>query len=318
MIDKLEVRVSAGTAFTSRFESLFLTAKFNFSRHYMIVADLRPFAYDAILHYACRHGKERNHKVELVDTAGMSHLGMVKAIEEIFAVDANRLGVMRIDLAVDVPGVSVPWFAEHARIKYKRFLAKLGVVETAEMGDRQIQTLYYGKRPNVFRIYDKLQEYRIQFQRMLRQIASDIAPPTFEQCFGVPESGHILTRVERQFGGGRIPAELASVGDLVRCAAFNPFESLELVTGGSPEPSPLDYTFTDYCAGMHLRHIARTQGMQAAIAFVIRHSKRNKKWALDKFREFLPVARDSDITAERLFELFQRSVNAQLRGPESA
>ncbi len=318
MIDKLEVRVSAGTAFTQRFKSLFLATKFNPSRHYLMVADLRQYGYDAILHYGCKHGKQHNHKVELVDTSAMNHTAMLDAIQDIFAVDAKQLGVMRIDLAVDVPGISVPWFAEHARIKYKRFLARLGAMDMTEMGNRQIQTLYYGKRPNVFRIYDKVQEYRVQFQKMLRVIDPAIEPPTFEHCFGVPESGYILTRVERQFGGGKIPDQLSFVDDLMGCADFNPFEPLEIITGGSPEPNLSNYSFMDYCAGMHLRHIAETQGLQAAMSFITRTSKRNKAWALKKFREFLPIPTENDITAERLYELFQGSVNAQLHAQKDA
>ena len=77
---------------------------------------------------------------------------------------------MRLDLAVDVEGIGVSWFAEHTRVRYKRWLAKLGVIDAVAMGNREIQTLYYGKRPNVIRIYNKLEEYRVQYQRILRRV----------------------------------------------------------------------------------------------------------------------------------------------------
>ena len=74
----------------------------------------------------------------------------------------------------------------------------------------------------------------------------------------------------------------------------------------------------EYSTGMHLRHLAETEGMQAAIAYITRHSKRNKKWALKKFRDFLPVPGNDDLTSERLFELFQRSIAAQFQAHKAA
>jgi hypothetical protein len=56
-------------------------------------------------------------------------------------------------------------------------------------------------------------------------------------------------------GGGRIPHGLATVGDLRNCGAFNPFDSLEFISLGSPEPSTDNYTFMEYSTGMHLRRL---------------------------------------------------------------
>lgn len=321
MIDKLEVRVPERTALTEEFDSLFIGngIKASSSRHYKFVADLRPNSYNSILHYSCRHGAERNHKLELTDVGTMTLEQMIDEIQQIFQVDANQLWIMRLDLAVDIPGIGVPWFAQHTRVGHKRWMATLGVIDYAEMGKREIQTLYYGKRPNLIRIYNKLEEHRVEYQRIVRAIKkSDLIPPTFEQCFGIPEFGHILTRIERQMGGGRVPAELALVGDLRNCAAFNPFENVEFISGGSPEPDPNDYSFMDYLAGKQLRHLAETEGMQAAIAHITRYSKRNKTWALKKFAPFLPAPSKEDLTSERLFELFQQSVTAQFQAHKTA
>jgi hypothetical protein len=318
MIDKLEVRVPEQVRFTREFEFLFGCVAVRPARHYKTVADLRPFSTDAILHYSCRHGTEHNHKLELVDTGKMTLLEMKQDIRKIFQVNPDELFIMRLDLAVDVEGVGVPWFAEHTRVRYKRWLAKLGVIDTTEMGNRAIQTLYYGKRPNVIRIYNKVEEYRTQYQRILRRVPPGITPATFEEQFGVPEFGHILTRVERQMGGGRIPNALATVGYLQYCADFNPFDGIEFISGGRAEPDPRDYTFMEYSTGMHLRHLAESEGMQAAMSYITRHSKRNKKWALKKFGDFLPVPSKEDLTAARLFELFQRSVTAQFQTDKTA
>jgi len=153
---------------------------------------------------------------------------------------------------------------------------------------------------------------------MLRRLPPGAAVPTFEECFHVPELGHILTRVERQMGGGRIPMVVTTVDDLAHCADFNPFEGLEFISGGSVEPNPNDYSFMDYLAGMQLRHIAKTEGMQAAICHITRYSKRNKSWALKKFHDFLPVPGEADLTSERLFERFQRSIAVQFQAHKAA
>lgn len=318
MIDKLDLRIPARTSLTPEFRSVLPTLPFRDSRHYKFTADLRQFLLNGILHYGCRHGEERNHKLELIDTGVMTLADISKCIQRLFLVNPDTLSIMRLDLAVDVKGIGVPWFAERARVRFKRFLSQLGVIDSIVMGNREIQTLYFGKRPNLIRIYDKLEEHRVQYRRILRSTSSESTPPSFEERFGMPEFGHILTRVERQMGGGRIPVELETVAHLRDCAAFNPFESVEFITGGTPEPHPNDYSFMEYSTGMHLRHLAETQGMQAAMSYITRHSKRNKKWALKKFRDFLPVPSNDDLNSQRLFELYQRSIASQFQGHRAA
>jgi hypothetical protein len=323
MIDKLEIRIPTGTRLMPEVESLFFKVPGRPSRHYLRVHDLRPYGYNAILHHTCLHGKPAeigqqgprgNHKLELIDTCMMSYPEIVAEIEYVFRTNAERLSIMRLDLAVDVEGISVGWFAENTRVARKRWLARLGVLETAEMGNRELQTLYFGKRPNLIRIYNKVEESRVQFRRILREIGDSAVRPTFEEYFGFPETGKTVTRVERQMGGGRIPSVLGTVGQLIDCAEFNPFASIQFIGGGCPEPNAANYSFMDYCTGMHLRHLVQTEGMQSMLAFVTRRSKRNRGWAMKKFKDFLPVSSTSMLTEERLFQLFRESTQAQLNG----
>jgi hypothetical protein len=326
MIDKLEIRIPAGTQFTSEVESIFHTIHGRHSRHYLQALDLRPFGYNAILHYGCLHGRrstpeqkgtQGNHKVELIDTNSMSLAEIVEELEYIFRTPAETLSIMRLDLAVDIDDIGVRWFAEHTRVRYKRWLAKLGIVSAAEMGKNEPQTIYYGKRPNLIRIYDKAEESRMQYRRLLREMRRDFVPPTFEQLFGFPETGKIVTRIERQIGGGRIPSGLATVEQLITCAEFNPFDSIEFIVGGCPEPNAANYSFMEYATGMYLRHLAQTEGMQAMLAFVARNSNRNRGWAMKKFADFLPVANEFSLTAERLFHLYKQSIERQFAGQNS-
>jgi hypothetical protein len=307
-------------------ESLFFSVGGRPSRHYLRVHDLRPYGYSAILHHTCLHGKPAdigqqgprgNHKLELIDTGMMSYAEMLDEIAYVFRTNAERLSIMRLDLAVDIEGIGVRWFAENTRVLRKQWHANLGVIATAQMGKNEPQTLYYGKRPNVIRIYDKVAELRAQFRRFLREIGASTAPPTFEDHFGFPDTGKILTRVERQMGGGRIPAALGTVGQLIDCAEFNPFESIEFVGGGCPEPNAASYSFMDYCTGMYLRHLCQSEGMQSMLAFVTRNSKRNRGWAMKKFADFLPVANEFSFTEERLFHLYKQSIERQFAGQNS-
>ncbi len=144
MIDKLDLRIPARTSLTPEFRLVLPTLPFRQARHYKFTVDLRQCFLNGILHYGCRHGKERNHKLELIDTGVMTLGDMRECIQRLFLVNADTVSIMRVDLAVDVKGIGVPWFAEHARV-------------------REIQTLYFGKRPNLIRVYNKLEENRVQY-----------------------------------------------------------------------------------------------------------------------------------------------------------
>jgi hypothetical protein len=323
MIDKLEIRIPAGTQFTSEVESIFHTIHGRHSRHYLQALDLRPFGYSAILHYGCLHGRRStpeqpgprgNHKVELIDTHLLSYAEILDEIEYVFHIQTEPLSIMRLDLAVDIEGIGVRWFRENTRVSRKQWLANLGVMATAEMGKNEPQTLYYGRRPNLIRIYNKVEECRQQYRRLVRETARNLVPPSFEECYGIPETGKIVTRIERQMGGGRIPSVLETVGQLSTCADFNPFGGIEFVGGGCPEPNPANYSFMELCTGMYLRHLAQTEGMQAMLAFVAHHSNRNRAWARKKFKDFLPVSGKNTLNEDRLFQLFRESTRAQLNG----
>lgn len=209
----------------------------------MRTADLRMYGYEVILHMSCIHG-EPNHKIELVDTGKRSFGFLLNEIERMFDVDPARCGVMRVDCAADVPGVGVLWFHRHARVRWKQFGNEIGelTLEPAgansslysQMGKREIQTLYWGKRPNCYRTYNKVAEWRAEYRRFCqrgipalikrmkkagasaKQISwrlrseginpdADVCDPPFEEIYGVPERGYTLTRCERQIAGGDVP-----------------------------------------------------------------------------------------------------------------
>jgi hypothetical protein len=315
VIDKVDVRIPAATQFSRNFGGLYRyhsgDAKvFRPSQHYLRAGDLRSLGYQAILHVHCIHDRAGNHKLELVDTGEMSFTTMQKEILRVFDIEPSRLDLMRIDLAADVPGVPVRWFARNARAKWKQWIARLGEIEYAEMGRRKIETLYFGKRPNCFRIYDKLSELRHQYDQMQRKASDAAEIPTFEEKFKYPETGFVLTRVERQIGGGRIPQQIGKLGKLRNLSEFNPYSRLELLPGNCPEPNMDDYGVTEYLAGIGLRAKADELGVHELRSLINEHSRGNASRILRRYEAFLP--RESGIDAGQLFQRYRESVGRQL------
>ncbi len=314
MIDKVDLRVPVRAPYTREFATFRREIQgterdpFRASCHYVGVADLRDFGYPAIHHSTCLHGREGTHKLELVDTGIMSLARMQHEAERIFDVDARRLGVMRLDLAADVLGVPVSWFSDHVRAVWKRWVADVGQVEVARMGKGEIQTIYFGKRLNCFRIYNKIAEWRHQYARLKR--GTDAGYPSFKEVFRYPETGVVLTRVERQMGGGRIPERVSTFGKLRTLADFNPFDRLQFLGTGEPEPRIEDYGFEKYAIGMFLRDRAQSLGGHRLRSWLNRNANRNAGRILHTYHDFLPA--EEGITPEQLLETYQQSVARQL------
>ncbi len=320
MIDKVEVRIPAQAPFSKEFGSLYCAIRndpkvdpFRSSRHYLYAGDLRAFGHEAILHMSCVRDKQGNHKIELLDTGTKSYGEMREEIERIFRLDARRLPLMRVDLAADVRGVPVSWFVRHVRARWKQWVCDIGQVdcetsEFARMGRREVQTFYLGKRPNVFRIYDKLAEYHHQYAQLTRRASDAAEVPSFEEAYGFPESGVTLTRVERQMGGGRVPTQIDSFGKLKASAAFNPFDRLDFLAAGVREPRIEEFGEMDYLAGIGLRHLAEDIGVHRVRALL--NGQGHAARIFEKLRDFLPA--EGGITAERVYAIYQESTARQL------
>jgi hypothetical protein len=297
VIDKLELRVPSRASYTAGFGALYSELRsgaikdpFHATRHYVAVADLRPYGLDAVLHAHCKHGEHGDHKLELLETGRRSLTELVAEIERIFVVDAMRLETMRVDLTADIEGVPVSFFQDALRAAYKQVANDIEKADRfVRMGRGEIQTLYLGSRPNCFRIYNKIAELKKQYAVLKRKESEEQALPTFEEMFRYPSEGFVLTRVERQYGGSRIPVELSTLRALKENAStFDPFKSLELIAGGKPEPSPDEYDLMKFLAGKGLGQLIREQGMQRARRFVNQRSKGNAARTFRELKDFLP------------------------------
>jgi hypothetical protein len=264
----------------------------------------------------CSRDKVGNHKLELIDVGKMSQNQILQEIGGIFELDPYSLGVMRVDYAVDVPDLPVQWFRESVRVEHKRHRAAVtSEPYYHESGTVDIQTLYFGRRPNTIRIYDKQAEYRHQYRTMVRYLGKDVEPPSFESEYGVSNPDSILTRVERQIVG-RVPAEIGTLRQVTDSGSgFRPFSKLKIIDHpATPEDDP-DLSFKARSTGRYLRSMIQNDGMQATNAYISKHSNGNAAWARKKYRSFLvPAPSAAGLTGADLQRRFEESLDRQMSG----
>ncbi len=320
MNDKLDLGIPEKALFRSEVQSAIREvdyrtglSRFRPSRFYLGRGDLRPLGIDAILHVGYKFGDSHDHKLELLDTGKKSYSDLVTIIEAVTYADPEQLRVMRIDLCADVPGVPVLWFQPRVRVKYKRFANEIGQLKYERIGRGGIETLTAGKRPNLIRIYDKVAESKEQFRKILRKYSRDSESPTFENEFGFPENA-IVTRVERQFGGDRIPECLNTFAKLPRAPEFNPFTSIEIIDGrGSRVPTIAECGgLTEWVIGTRYRELRDEMGMQQFRAFLNRHSQGNASRIIEKYSRFFAAGDDDCLDVGRIFSIYRQSAVRQL------
>lgn len=172
-MDWLELRVPAFARWRAPVEELVMETRrkpesVRSTGNYRAMVDLRPYGIaEAVLHLDKRHG-ESNHKLQMIGTGQFSldqHLG---DIERVLDLDPLNLEPMRTDLTVDIPNVPVGWVMEHASTHRKRFASAIGKSDFMAMGRRETETIYHGKRPNCFRIYNKTAERKAAYAAMVR------------------------------------------------------------------------------------------------------------------------------------------------------
>jgi hypothetical protein len=280
------------------------------------VSDLRPIGLDARLHFSLNRDKgephEGEHKLELVDT-GMKAFSQLSAlVEQIVEGSIDDLELMRIDLCADICEVPVDWFLNRIRVKFKRVAYEMGNLKYQRIGKAGIQTISAGRRPNIVRIYDKIAEYREQLKRRNRNRSFDSDELTLKSEFGVSESATI-TRIERQFGGGRIPKEIDCLGKMAHLPDYDPFTNIEIVNGSSAHvPTIKECGFDTWLTGTHLRQIQDEMGLQQFCRWLNANSRGNGARYRKKYSPFLGPGLDRRVTSDTLFEVYRESVTKQL------
>ena len=324
MIDKLELRLCQGLRSSRPEVREFMLESRHFknstrtmgSGRYEWVTDLRPVRLDAILHFSLKRDErdphEGEHKLELLDTGEKGYSKIVGEIESFVEGAISDLEIMRIDLCADMIGIPMDWFFNRLRVKYKRVAHEIGTLKAQRIGKAGIQTLVSGKRPNIFRAYDKVAEYKQQLRDLRRKDTRHAEEITFESRFGVSEKS-VITRLEQQYGGNRVPYELECFGKLSQLPDFNPFRRIEIVNGsGAHVPDIQECGFATWVTGTHLRQLRDEMGAQQFARWINSHSEGNFARWRKQYAAFLEPDSDILVTTQTVVDTYRESVKKQL------
>ena len=215
MYDTLEIPLKPSASFSNRIapfkfavefcsDPLKSEIPFRSNLYYRQVVDLRRVAeIDAILHLNAK--KTGTHKIQIIEAGQKCQGQIADTIAEIVNIHPKLLGVSRVDSCVDVvDGPSVSWIAQSVRARYAQWQAEFGKVEIhdeagrtmswSEMGKRLLQSMYLGKRPNCFRVYDKKAERihawtseKRRHERHASQIVVDKVTAGTPECVYTPD-----------------------------------------------------------------------------------------------------------------------------------
>lgn len=174
----MEIPLNPNVRFTERASTIKLAVEhernplespipFRSNLYYQQVVDLRPQGIDAVLHLNAR--KTGSHKIQIVEAGHKCSGEIADTLALIVDEHPKSQGVSRVDSCADVlDGPSVRWIAQSVRARSAQWQAQLGNIELrddagkrmswSEMGKREVQTMYLGKKPNCFRVYDKKAE----------------------------------------------------------------------------------------------------------------------------------------------------------------
>jgi hypothetical protein len=222
------------------------------------------------------------------------------------------LETMRIDLCADMPGIPIEWFFTRLRVKHKRVAHEIGTLKSQRIGKAGIQTLSSGKRPNIFRAYDKIAEYEKQVRDLRRKNRREADAITLESRFGVSEKA-VITRLEQQFGGNRIPVEADCFGKVSRLPDFNPFRRIEIVNGsGASVPTIQECGFANWLMGTRLRELRDEMGAQQFARWLSSNTDGNSTRLRRQYAQFLEPDSDVRVTVQTVVDTYRESVKKQL------
>jgi len=138
------------------------------TENYKGMFDLRGFGLEALLFMRCRFGA--TNKIVFRGAAKMTLKQMSTASATVFDCGPYDLRLARLDLAVDVVGISMEWARNHVQVTRKRRFKSIGGSHeeaTHSLG----QTMYFDGGPDFIRIYDKRIERMIQYECLARRFA---------------------------------------------------------------------------------------------------------------------------------------------------
>ena len=323
MIDKIELRLPRVTVlrplvreFIAESRHFEYSARAMISGRYEWVTNLHPVGIDALLHYSLKRKENDPHegesKLELLDTGTKGYSDLVAQVEETVEYSADDLDIMRIDLCADMYGVPVEWFLGRLRVRFKRIAHEYGIPKYQRIGKAGIQTVSAGRRPNIVRVYDKVAECKDQLRKLQRKRSRDADELTLDREFGISETA-VITRVERQFGGLRIPQEIDCFGRLSRLPEFNPFTNIEICNGtGANTPTIPECGLDTWLSGSRLHQLQAEMGQQQFLSWLSTNSAGNAARYRKRYADFLQPEGNDLLTTETIFQTYRESVIKQL------
>lgn len=338
--------MKAGTEFTPEFkqamESRHAETLWKPTQYFRRSGDLRDLGFDCIVHLDCKLTKEANHKIEIVGVGQKTYSQMVEDVGRVFKCEPERLKFARADLTADVNDVPVPWFHEHCYVSHKRYHREISEIEPTALQlvrNAQAKTLYWGKEPNIYRIYDKAAERAFRYGKMQRSTErahrdwrevmearrvpmkdSHVVPePTlesYETMFGHSPLA-CITRIERQCHGKDLEKlDITTLEDFrIQGRYLRPFKALRFITTERPELDIKKWGIKDYYIGMGVKNDIERYGWDWTRQKLLANLKQNLARFTDKYQPFIRAAlmqKDVNFTAEDLQIEYERSTYLQM------
>lgn len=322
-IDKLDLKIPKGTERSSWLACLYRDVlRFTNgkpSKSYARVYDLRPYGLEALLHDRCRY--DQHSKVELLSVQCMCAQEIRAQIEQMYVCEPDLLRVMRVDLFGDAFDLPVWWFRRNAWVKYKRTVAEFGPqapcadITCKWKVESGIETLYFGQRPTLFRIYDKGSTLRAAYLKQQELAPPGIDIPSFSETYGHPAE-RVRTRVEHQLAGGNVPDQLCTLGLLFSNAPmYDPFSRLVLSPISDVWPTPKDGDAAGYLQSVGLSYLVREHGRVATTMTLNRLSRGNAARFMRRLDQFIDLW--SNLEVPDLLGAYRQGLMVQI-GPELA
>jgi hypothetical protein len=219
---------------------------------------------------------------------------------------------MRIDLCADMVGILIQWFLSRLRVKFKRVAHEIGQLKAQRISKLGVQTISAGKRPNMLRAYDKVAECTEQLRKLQRKRSRDADELSLETEFGIVK-GSVMTRIERQFGGNRIPFEIDCFSKLGRPPEFTPCTNVEIWNGtGAHVPTIEECGLDTWLSGTRLSELQEEIGYQQFNRWLNGISNGNSARYKKSYLPFLQPGGNPLVTTETIFETYQASIIKRL------
>jgi hypothetical protein len=257
MIDRLELTIPEHTPKVANLWQSHRYRPCSVGSPYQYAVDFRA---DLALTVHCGHRHairqaRRHYKLDFTDTRLMSVHDLLWRICSLFDIshdEALTARVVRIDFTADVYGTPIFWFKENARVLRK---SRTSSYETILAETKKgVTALVFGKRPDLIRIYNRIAEKRERGEDVLYSGMASGAPAP------------VVTRIERQCSGIKIPAQLARLGQFfANTEDFDPFVNLVLAETGA-EPGTDDWKPHRWLMNLGLQAAVQQLGKAAVLS----------------------------------------------------